>query len=61
MMDSEDAPQVRENSVALERCTCGEELRYAEELQTNHGTVRNVVYCPNPAAHGGEVKFQKRD
>jgi len=41
-------------------CTCGEGLRYAEELKTVNGTVKNVLYCPNPAAHGGKIKFQEK-
>lgn len=40
-------------------CSCGEDLRYAEELQTANGTEKDVLYCPNPSAHGGQVKFQK--
>jgi len=53
MMDSE------EKSEKKPRCTCGAELRFAEELQTRSGKFSNVFYCPNPQAHGGELQFQK--
>lgn len=53
MMDSEAEPKAR-------KCVCGEELRHADKLQTVHGTVENVLYCPNPGAHNGEVKYEKQ-
>lgn len=41
---------------------CGAPRMYAPELNTIYdGVQRNVVYCSNPAAHGGRVKFWKRD
>lgn len=53
MMDSDGAPPTR-------RCTCGEELHHADELQTVNGTVKNVLFCPNPAAHNGQVKYEQQ-
>jgi len=56
MMDSEERD---ENRPQPRRCSCGAELRFAEELQTRSGKFSNVFYCPNPQAHGGELQFQK--
>jgi len=62
MMDS-DFPRDGDKEVAgiicPKNCSCGAELRFAEELQTRSGKFSNVFYCPNPQAHGGELQFQK--
>lgn len=53
MMNSDAATETK-------KCVCGEELRHAKRLETVNGTVENVLYCPNPAVHGGQVKYEKQ-
>lgn len=40
---------------------CGAKRLHAPTLSTVHdGEQADVVYCSNPSAHGGKVKFWKR-
>ena len=61
MMESDGAPQAEEKKEKSRRCACGAELRYAKELQTVHGNLRNVWYCPNPSAHDGKLYLESAE